>query len=59
MRFAINARPSASTSLSMRFPDHPLEASVVRSVTAPRLANSCSASSGSVSAAGALRGRAV
>jgi hypothetical protein len=59
MRFAINARPSARTSLSMRLPDQPLEASVVRSVTAPRPANSSAAASGAGSAAGAVRGRAV
>ena len=35
IRFAISAVPSASTSLSMRLPDHPLEASVVRSATSP------------------------
>ncbi len=58
MRFAISARPSASTSRSMRLPDQPLEASVVRSAIGPSEANSSSAGSGS-GAAGALCGRAA
>ena len=59
IRLAIRAVPSARTSLSMRLPDHPLEASVTRSATRPSEANSSSAASGTGSAAGAVRGRAV
>jgi len=59
IRLAISTRPSASTTLSIRLPDHPLEASVRRSATRPSDANSSSATSGTGSAAGAVRGRAV
>ena len=59
IRFAISAVPSVSTSRSIRLPDQPLEASVVRSATGPSEANSSSAASGTGSAGGAVRGRAV
>ena len=59
MRLAISARPSASTSRSMRLPDQPLEASVVRSAIGPSEANSSSAGSGSGGRGRAVRPRGV